>query len=145
VDGVSGSNPALPSVNRSWEAIKVIGIVGGVILGGRLLLRPALRWIARSKTSEVFTAAALLLVVGIAMLMQWLGLSMALGAFLAGVLLADSEYRRELETDIEPFKGPAARVVFHRRGHEHRLRRADRAPPAPWPRFCWVSWSSSCW
>ena len=112
VDGVSGSNPALPSVNRSWEAIKVIGIVGGVILGGRLLLRPALRWIALSKTSEVFTAAALLLVVGIAMLMQWLGLSMALGAFLAGVLLADSEYRRELETDIEPFKGLLLGLFF---------------------------------
>jgi glutathione-regulated potassium-efflux system ancillary protein KefC len=105
VDGVSGSNPALPSVNRSWEAIKVIGIVGGVILGGRLLLRPALRWIARSELPELFTAAALLLVVGAAALMRWAELSMALGAFLAGVLLADSEYRRELETDIEPFKG----------------------------------------
>jgi glutathione-regulated potassium-efflux system ancillary protein KefC len=66
---------------------------------------PALRWIARSRTPEIFTAAALLLVVATAALMQAVGLSMALGAFLAGVLLAESEYRRELETDIEPFKG----------------------------------------
>jgi glutathione-regulated potassium-efflux system ancillary protein KefC len=57
------------------------------------------------RTPEIFTAASLLLVVGIAALMQLVGLSMALGAFLAGVLLAESEYRRELETDIEPFKG----------------------------------------
>ena len=112
VAGTSGSGHAAPGANVWLQAITVIGIVGGVILGGRLLLRPALRWIAKSKTSEVFTAAALLLVVGIAMLMQWLGLSMALGAFLAGVLLADSEYRRELETDIEPFKGLLLGLFF---------------------------------
>src|SRR5690606_33235506 len=79
---------------------------------GRLLLRPVLRWIARSRTPEVFTAAALLLVVGIAYLMVVVGLSMALGAFLAGVLLADSEYRRELEADIEPFKGLLLGLFF---------------------------------
>ena len=82
------------------------------MLGGRLLLRPALRWIARSETPEIFTAAALLLVVGTAALMQAVGLSMALGAFLAGVLLAESEYRRELETDIEPFKGLLLGLFF---------------------------------
>ena len=65
---------------------------------------PLLRWIARSRTPEIFTAAALLLVVGIAYLMVLVGLSMALGAFLAGVLLAESEFRRELETDIGPSK-----------------------------------------
>ena len=81
-------------------------------LGGRLLLRPLLRWIAKSKTPEIFTAASLLLVVAIAALMQFVGLSMALGAFLAGVLLAESEYRRELETDIEPFKGLLLGLFF---------------------------------
>ena len=82
------------------------------MIGGRLLLRPIFRWIARSKTPEIFTAASLLLVVGIAALMLFVGLSMALGAFLAGVLLAESEYRRELETDIEPFKGLLLGLFF---------------------------------
>jgi glutathione-regulated potassium-efflux system ancillary protein KefC len=82
------------------------------VIGGRLLLRPIFRWIARSKTPEIFTAASLLLVVGIAALMLFVGLSMALGAFLAGVLLAESEYRRELETDIEPFKGLLLGLFF---------------------------------
>jgi glutathione-regulated potassium-efflux system ancillary protein KefC len=77
-----------------------------------VLLRPLFRWIAASKTREIFTAASLLLVVGIAALMQWVGLSMALGAFLAGVLLAESEYRRELETNIEPFKGLLLGLFF---------------------------------
>jgi glutathione-regulated potassium-efflux system ancillary protein KefC len=71
-----------------------------------------LRWIARSETPEIFTAAALLLVVATAALMQSVGLSMALGAFLAGVLLAESEYRRELETDLEPFKGLLLGLFF---------------------------------
>ncbi len=83
-----------------------------IVLGGRLLLRPTLRWIASSRTPEIFTAAALLLVVATAALMQWVGLSMALGAFLAGVLLAESEYRRQLETDIEPFKGLLLGLFF---------------------------------
>ncbi|CAN7174515.1 glutathione-regulated potassium-efflux system protein KefC [Acidovorax sp. LjRoot118] len=94
------------------EVAKIVGVIAAIILGGRLLLRPVLRWIAKSKTPEVFTAAALLLVVGIAMLMVMVGLSMALGAFLAGVLLADSEYRRELEADIEPFKGLLLGLFF---------------------------------
>ncbi|HEX7438110.1 MAG TPA: glutathione-regulated potassium-efflux system protein KefC, partial [Caldimonas sp.] len=93
-------------------AAKAIGMIAAIVLGGRLLLRPALRWIARSATPEIFTAAALLLVVATAALMQAVGLSMALGAFLAGVLLAESEYRRELETDIEPFKGLLLGLFF---------------------------------
>jgi glutathione-regulated potassium-efflux system ancillary protein KefC len=99
--------------SNAWlEAAKAIGAVAGIILGGRLLMRPLFRWIARSKTPEIFTAASLLLVVSIAALMQFVGLSMALGAFLAGVLLAESEYRRELETDIEPFKGLLLGLFF---------------------------------
>lgn len=93
-------------------AAKAAGVIVLIVLGGRLLLRPALRWIARSKTPEIFTAASLLLVVATAALMQSVGLSMALGAFLAGVLLAESEYRRELETDIEPFKGLLLGLFF---------------------------------
>jgi glutathione-regulated potassium-efflux system ancillary protein KefC len=93
-------------------AAKAFGVIAAIVLGGRLLLRPALRWIARSRTPEIFTAAALLLVVATAALMQSVGLSMALGAFLAGVLLAESEYRRELETDLEPFKGLLLGLFF---------------------------------
>ena len=103
---------AVAQSNRALEALKIIAVIGGIILGGRLLLRPVLRWIANSDTPEIFTAASLLLVVGIAALMQFVGLSMALGAFLAGVLLAESEYRRELETDIEPFKGLLLGLFF---------------------------------
>jgi glutathione-regulated potassium-efflux system ancillary protein KefC len=96
-----------------WAAAgKAVGVIAAIILGGRLLLRPALRWIARSESPEIFTAAALLLVVATAALMHSVGLSMALGAFLAGVLLAESEYRRELETDIEPFKGLLLGLFF---------------------------------
>jgi glutathione-regulated potassium-efflux system ancillary protein KefC len=95
-----------------WAAAKALAVIVAIVLGGRLLLRPALRWIARSDTPEIFTAAALLLVVATAALMQSVGLSMALGAFLAGVLLAESEYRRELETDIEPFKGLLLGLFF---------------------------------
>ena len=106
--GVAGAH-----ASGGWiGAAKAIGVIAAIVLGGRLLLRPALRWIARSDTPEIFTAAALLLVVATAALMEAVGLSMALGAFLAGVLLAESEYRRELETDIEPFKGLLLGLFF---------------------------------
>jgi glutathione-regulated potassium-efflux system ancillary protein KefC len=106
------AGPASGGMERAWEGFKIVAVIGSIVIGGRLLLRPLLRWIARSKTPEIFTAASLLLVVGIAALMQLVGLSMALGAFLAGVLLAESEYRRELETDIEPFKGLLLGLFF---------------------------------
>ena len=83
----------------------VLGAVGAIIVAGRFLVRPFLRIIAATRLREVFTATALLLVVGIAVLMTQVGLSPALGTFLAGVVLANSEYRHELESDIEPFKG----------------------------------------
>ena len=108
----AGQGPELGAGELALEALKIVGVIGAIVLGGRLLLRPLLRWIAKSKTPEIFTAAALLLVVGIAYLMVLVGLSMALGAFLAGVLLADSEYRRELEADIEPFKGLLLGLFF---------------------------------
>jgi glutathione-regulated potassium-efflux system ancillary protein KefC len=101
----SGGNPWL-------EALRALGVIVGIVLVGRLLLRHALRWVARSRSTEIFTAASLALVVGIASLMQAVGLSMALGAFLGGVLLAESEYKRELETDVEPFKGLLLGLFF---------------------------------
>ena len=109
---VAQSSDVGSSGNNALQAVKIMAVIAGIILGGRLLLRPLFRWIARSKTPEIFTAASLLLVVGIAGLMHLVGLSMALGAFLAGVLLAESEYRRELETDIEPFKGLLLGLFF---------------------------------
>lgn len=90
----------------------VIGVIAAIILGGRFLLRPVFRFIARTNLREIFTAAALLLVIGVALAMQAIGLSAALGTFLAGVVLAESEYRHELESDIEPFKGLLLGVFF---------------------------------
>ena len=85
---------------------------GGMLVGGRYLLRPILRFIAASGVREVFTAASLLLVLGSALFMDALGLSMALGTFIAGILLAESEYRHELEVAIEPFKGLLLGLFF---------------------------------
>ena len=110
--GAAAGAQQVTGLDRLFEGLKIVGVIAGIVLGGRLALRPLLRWIARSKTPEIFTATALLLVVAIAALMQFVHLSMALGAFLAGVLLAESEYRRELETDIEPFKGLLLGLFF---------------------------------
>jgi len=85
---------------------------GGMLVGGRYLLRPVFRFIAASGVREVFTAATLLLVLGSALFMDALGLSMALGTFIAGVLLAESEYRHELEIAIDPFKGLLLGLFF---------------------------------
>lgn len=94
------------------QALVMIGAVVGVVVIGRFASRPIFRFIAGSKLREVFTAFALLLVVGVSLLMTQVGLSPALGAFLGGVVLADSEYRHELENDIEPFKGLLMGVFF---------------------------------
>lgn len=91
--------------------MKVLAFAG-MLLGGRYLLRPLFRFIAASGVREVFTAAALLLVLGSALFMDALGFSMALGTFIAGVLLAESEYRHELESAIEPFKGLLLGLFF---------------------------------
>lgn len=93
-------------------AAQALGAIAAVIVIGRFLTRPALRLVAQANVREVFTAFALLLVLGIAGLMSLAGLSMALGAFLAGVLLASSEYRHALETDIAPFKGLLLGLFF---------------------------------
>jgi glutathione-regulated potassium-efflux system ancillary protein KefC len=97
----------------AWlEALARLGVIGAIVVGGHYLLRPILRLIAATGLREIFTAFALLLVTGTAALMQTVDLSMALGAFLAGVLLADSEYRHALESDIEPFKGLLLGLFF---------------------------------
>ncbi|MDB5393417.1 MAG: potassium transporter [Rhodospirillales bacterium] len=97
----------------SWvKLLASLAAVAGLVVGGRYLLRPLLRVIAATRLRELFTAFALLLVVAVALLMELVGLSPALGAFLAGVLLAESEYRRELETDIEPFRGLLLGIFF---------------------------------
>ncbi len=93
-------------------ALKGVAVVAAVIVLGRVAVRPLLQFIATHGSREVFTAAALLLVVGTAVVMQKIGLSMALGAFLAGVLLADSEFTHELRADIEPFKGLLLGLFF---------------------------------
>jgi monovalent cation:proton antiporter-2 (CPA2) family protein len=95
-----------------WSIVKAIAVIAGIIVGGRWLLRPVFRVIARTGVQEIFTAAALLLVIGTALLVNAAGLSMALGAFLAGVLVADSEYRHELEGDIAPFRGLLLGLFF---------------------------------
>jgi glutathione-regulated potassium-efflux system ancillary protein KefC len=98
---------------NAWLAgLKIAAVLAGLIFGGRFLVRPLLQVIARTDTREIFTAFALLLIIAIALLMQWVGMSMALGSFMAGVLLADSEYRHALETDIEPFKGLLLGLFF---------------------------------
>ena len=93
-------------------AILVFGAIATVVLGGHYLSRPLFRFVAQSGLREVFTATALMLVIGIAALMSLLGLSPALGTFLAGVVLANSEFRHELEANIEPFKGLLLGLFF---------------------------------
>jgi monovalent cation:proton antiporter-2 (CPA2) family protein len=96
-----------------WEqALLVVAAVAIIVFAGRFVLRPFFRYIARTRLREMFTATTLLIVVGIALLMQKMGLSPALGTFVAGVVLAESEYRVQLEADIEPFKGLLLGLFF---------------------------------
>lgn len=109
----SGHETSWVSGLPGWAvALSVAAVVAAIVVGGRFLMRPVFRFIARAHVPEIFTAAALLLVIGIALLMTKVGLSPALGTFLAGVVLATSEYRHELEGDIEPFKGLLLGLFF---------------------------------
>lgn len=97
----------------AWlQTLAVLGAVVTIILAGRYIIRPVLRIVASTRLRELFTATALLLVVAITVLMSLVGLSPALGTFLAGVILANSEYRHELESDIDPFKGLLLGLFF---------------------------------
>jgi monovalent cation:proton antiporter-2 (CPA2) family protein len=107
-DGAGAAQAGSP-----WLAgLKALAVIAAVVFGGRVLLRPAFAVVARADIQEIFTAAALLVVISVSLLMSAVGLSMALGAFLAGVLLADSEYRHELEAAIDPFKGLLLGLFF---------------------------------
>jgi glutathione-regulated potassium-efflux system ancillary protein KefC len=108
---VLGAGDAHPDAGAGG-ALKAAGVIVGLLVVGHYLVRPVLRVIARTRMREIFTAFALLLVISVSLLMSWVGMSMALGAFLAGVLLADSEYRHALETDLEPFKGLLLGLFF---------------------------------
>lgn len=104
---------AAAEVVPGWhQALLTVGAVALIVGGGRFLIGPLFRFVASTKLREIFTATALLLVIGIALLMQSVGLSPALGTFLAGVVLAESEFRHELESDIEPFKGLLLGIFF---------------------------------
>ncbi|HAY0639693.1 TPA: glutathione-regulated potassium-efflux system protein KefC, partial [Serratia rubidaea] len=106
----SGASTSLGAFAIS--AAKVVAALTLVVLLGRYVTRPLLRFVARSGMREVFSAVALFLVFGFGILLEMAGLSMAMGAFLAGVLLASSEYRHALESDIEPFKGLLLGLFF---------------------------------
>ena len=94
------------------QALLVVGIVAGIVVAGRFLMRPVFRWIAATRSQELFMATALTLIIGITLAMEFVGLSPALGTFLAGVVLAESEFRHELEANIEPFKGLLLGLFF---------------------------------
>ncbi|APG16488.1 glutathione-regulated potassium-efflux system protein KefC [Kosakonia radicincitans DSM 16656] len=109
---LAASGGAMTLSAFTLSALKVVGALALVVLIGRYVARPALRFVARSGLREVFCAVALFLVFGFGLLLEEAGLSMAMGAFLAGVLLASSEYRHALESDIEPFKGLLLGLFF---------------------------------
>ncbi|MCB1310874.1 MAG: cation:proton antiporter, partial [Sedimentitalea sp.] len=112
-DAAHGSEMSLVQGLPGWGVTLVtIGAVGFVIFAGIYLARPVFRYIHASRLHEMFTALALLIVVGISFLMMLVGLSPALGAFLAGVVLASSEFRHELESDLLPFKGLLLGLFF---------------------------------
>lgn len=114
-----------------WQAVGIaIAAIAALVFGGRLLLRHVFRIVARSQMPEVFTGAALLIVLGSAWMMQHAGLSAGLGAFIAGVLLADSEFRHELEAQIEPFKGLLLGLFFMAVGMSIDLGRVLAEPAA---------------
>ena len=106
-------NQTAVSALPGWQQVLlIVGLVAVIIFGGRFLARYVFRFIAQTGLREIFTASALLLVIGIAVAMDRVGLSPALGTFLAGVVLADNEYRHELEANIEPFKGLLLGLFF---------------------------------
>ena len=123
--GVAAARTAGPG---DWLAIKFAAVLAAVVIGGRYVLRPMLRIVAATRVAEAFTAAGLLVVIGTALLVSQVGLSLSLGAFLAGVLLADSEFRHELEADIEPFKGLLLGLFFITVGMSANLDLARQKP-----------------
>ncbi|MHA4843276.1 monovalent cation:proton antiporter-2 (CPA2) family protein [Flavitalea antarctica] len=111
-DAASHGTTLVDNLPGWGRALVVFAAVGLIIVAGRFLIRPLFRIVAKTRLRELFTASALLLIVGTTVLMQQVGLSPALGTFLAGVVLANSEYKHELESDIEPFKGLLLGLFF---------------------------------
>ena len=109
-DGHGGS--LISHLATHWQAIIIISSIAAIIFAGHWVANPIFRYVAESGLKEIFTALSLLIVVGITVLMTAIGLSPALGAFLAGVVLAENEYRHEVELDIEPFKGLLLGLFF---------------------------------
>lgn len=113
---VSATAPAqhgLLAGTPPWaQTLATIAAVGAVVLAGRFVMRPVFRIVARTRMQELFTATALAIVVGVTLLMEMVSLSPALGAFIAGVVLADSEFRHEIQSDIEPFRGLLLGLFF---------------------------------
>ncbi|MGZ9739202.1 monovalent cation:proton antiporter-2 (CPA2) family protein [Pseudomonas sp. GNP012] len=109
---LAGGDHSTSASENLNHGLQVLASIAVVVIGGRYLLRPVFRVVAKTALPEVSTATALLVVIGTAWLMELVGISMALGAFLAGLLLADSEYRHELEAQIEPFKGLLLGLFF---------------------------------
>jgi len=112
VEAVSQSVTSSNTLAGWQQTLLVMGTVGGIVAGGRFLMRPVFRFIAATRLREIFTATALLLVVGITLAMQGVGLSPALGTFVAGVVLAESEYRHELMSTVEPFQSLLLGLFF---------------------------------
>ncbi|PZQ16480.1 MAG: glutathione-regulated potassium-efflux system protein KefB [Rhodanobacter denitrificans] len=104
--------PSSGLVDDVVDVVRIVLVIAAVVVGGRYLLRPLFRATAATRIPEVFTASALLVVMGTAWIMEAAGMSMSMGAFLAGVLLADSEYRHEIEAQIDPFKGLLLGLFF---------------------------------
>jgi monovalent cation:proton antiporter-2 (CPA2) family protein len=112
-----------------WQAVlKGVLVIAAILVGGYYLVRPVFRIAGSVKSPEVFTATSLLLVVGTAALAHWAGLSVSLGAFMAGVVLSDSEYRHEVQADIEPFEGLLLGFFFISVGMQANLGLALQAP-----------------
>ena len=134
-----GAGQALAGLGIAFAAIAII------VLAGRYVLNPFFRILAKSGAKEVMTAAALFIVLGAALLMEHVGLSMAMGAFLAGVLLADSHFRHELEADIEPFRGVLLGLFFMAVGMslDLRLVHGQLAAAGAGRAYCWCCSRSS--
>ena len=112
-DGHGPSEPGMIEQLPGWQrGLVTVAAIAAVVLGGNFLTRPIFNFVSQAKLRELFTATALMMVIGIAVLMTFVGLSPALGTFLAGVVLANSEYRHELESDIDPFKGMLLGLFF---------------------------------
>lgn len=111
-DTSNGHTNWVEQLDAPYSTLVILAAVVGILVAGKFLITPMLRWLAKAYMRELFTAATLFIVIGVAWLMEKVGISAALGTFIAGLMLANSEFRHELETDIEPFKGVLLGLFF---------------------------------